>query len=168
MASPTSERPRCLDNLGATLVPTPTGEWPATVVYEIRCRNCDAGTFGFKEVLTGNSPTGIVIHCLACGTEDQVLDGTIHGYDGELGHADFLTGERSVEELKWADGSSPTAQSLFAVFVFNVDSAELEELSREAGKRAVDLFDWFNLCTKAEKPDPGEGEYITIWDYECA
>jgi hypothetical protein len=68
----------------------------------------------------------------------------------------------------WADGSSPTVESLFAVFTFNIEAEELEEIAREAGKRAVDLFDWFCLSSKGDMPDTSGSERDTIWDYECA
>ena len=153
-----NETPRCLSDLRATRVPDDD-----ELILKIVCRACGESGFSFNEVSHGDAPIGIIFHCVKCGAEDEAFDGIKHGYDGELGHTDHLEGPRSVHELVWADGSSPRVEGLFALFTFNIDVSELQEISSETNVRPVDLFDWFHLSTRTP-----EGRYETIWDYECS
>jgi hypothetical protein len=166
MAIASEEMPSCLNRLKATLVSaSKQGEQPRGLIFSIACPACGGSRFRFREVLHGESSTGICVRCLQCATEEEVFDGLVHGYDGKLGHTDYLNGPREIQDFEAADGHSPSVETLFATFTYNLDPSELEEISRENGIPVIELYDWFELSVKKSNTP---AEYETIWDYECA
>lgn len=156
-------QPRCLEEVKATLVnETANKDNVRFHTYKVDCPKCGAGAFSLVELSTGDSPTAIGFLCEGCQLRLVPFDGLKHGFDGELGNTEHLTGEPSYEELFWHDGTRKRHDRVFVQFVYNTEQSELDEIAREKNISAIDLFDWFNVI----EDDPSSGE--VMWEYECA
>jgi hypothetical protein len=151
--------PRCLEGLTVESV-EPTWHKVSNLVFRISCVSCDASAFALELTLTGGSERGLSLICEKCGHATLVFDGLKHGYDGELGNA-YLTGETTRERLLRSDGSPVRSDRIFLQFLYNIEVAELDEITAQTKVAQVDLFDAFIVSG-----DNSSGE--ALWYYECA
>lgn len=164
-AAALSQPPRCLTQFltqGAM-------DLRADVIFtdwSIRCRYCEAERFVLSE-LSRDEPNsygvGISARCVACGAGEQIFDAAHDGYDGELGHNEYLQGPRKAAPLVDQRGNPVPAGRVKVAFTYNTDLAELAAIGAEHKLAPRDLFDWFNL----EISEAGD-EWRRVWDFECA
>ena len=160
--------PRCLAGHSVRLADFADKRNVLICDWTLSCASCREDRFELWKIVaryeTGERQTiGIRTRCVPCGHEATVFDGAYHGYDGELGHVDFLRGERTTEPVKDLAGLGPAGVRVMVQTVFNTDLAELEEISSDEEIAVRDLFDWFNLYIS----DPGK-DWRHVWDWECA
>ncbi len=158
-----SDRPRCLEGSKfAFAKEIRIDERVNALAFAVRCTNCDTSEFVLKQRLLGDSITALELECQNCKQLIEIFDGTKHGYDGELGNTDHLSGEGTFQKY-CGDGQVPvTLKNVHARFTYNIELSELGEISKDEHISSIDLFDWFEIVIG----DPDDGE--VPWQYECA
>jgi hypothetical protein len=160
-----SAPPESLAAFHAVAEATERREHVLTTRYRLTCRNCAGEVFGLREFLVvDGGAIAVEADCVQCGRSASVFDALRDGYDGRLGHLEFLESHERFP-APCADGGTPLKPAAIACeFSYSIELEELASTEAEEGVAARDLFDWVSILVR----DPRGDDWRHVWGYECA